>query len=158
MTPIPRRASRLVLVDPARRVLLLRDVEALTGRPFWITPGGGLNEGESHLEAARRELREETGLRDADIGPALWRGRRCFHARGDDYDQVETFFLVRVDPFEVDMSEVEDYERNLVHRWWTLEELDSTPELVLPQGLSALLRDALDPRGPGTRSLLELPS
>jgi 8-oxo-dGTP pyrophosphatase MutT (NUDIX family) len=144
VAPIARRASRLVLVDPARRVLLLRDVEALTGRPFWITPGGGLNDGESHLEAARRELREETGLRDAEIGPALWRGRRWFHARGDDYDQEETFFLTRVDPFEVDMSEVEEYERNLVHRWWTLEELDSTTEVVLPPGLGALLRDALE--------------
>ena len=143
MEVILRRASRLVVIDPEGRVLLFRIREPRTGLPFWLTPGGGLEEGETHLEAAGRELREETGLRDVDIGGALWRGRRPFYFRGRDYDQEEVFFMVRVSPFEPDLGGAEDYEMDLEHRWWTLEELESTGETVLPPGLGGLLRRVL---------------
>jgi 8-oxo-dGTP diphosphatase len=35
---------------------------------FWVTPGGGLQGRETYAQAARRELREETGL-DQPLGP-----------------------------------------------------------------------------------------
>jgi 8-oxo-dGTP pyrophosphatase MutT (NUDIX family) len=47
-----------------RRFLLLRS--ALTRRPVWEFPKGAIEEGESELEAAERELSEETGLMAGD--------------------------------------------------------------------------------------------
>lgn len=152
---LSRRASRLLVVDPEERVLLFRIREPRSGRPFWLTPGGGLEPGESHLDAARRELAEETGLRDVEIGPASWRGRREFHFQGRDYDQDETFFLVRVQPFDVDLAGAEDYEMDLEPRWWTLDELESTTETVVPADLGRRLREILAGRGTHAEELPE---
>jgi 8-oxo-dGTP pyrophosphatase MutT (NUDIX family) len=47
------------------RFLLLRS--KLTKRPLWEFPKGGANKGETLLETALRELREETGLGESDV-------------------------------------------------------------------------------------------
>jgi bis(5'-nucleosidyl)-tetraphosphatase len=57
------RAAGIVLYrsdGSERRYLLLRS--ALTRRLVWEFPKGGIESGESELEAAERELREETGV------------------------------------------------------------------------------------------------
>jgi ADP-ribose pyrophosphatase YjhB (NUDIX family) len=50
--------ARALVFDVESRVLLVRH----TYRPGWHTPGGGVNEGESPLDAVKREVFEETGL------------------------------------------------------------------------------------------------
>jgi 8-oxo-dGTP diphosphatase len=42
------------------RILLCRHEKG--GRQYWLLPGGGVNSGESLVQALRRELREEIGL------------------------------------------------------------------------------------------------
>lgn len=68
--------------DGERRYLLLRS--ALTRRPVWEFPKGALEEGESELEAAARELEEETGLADGDytLGDGFREEERYFFTRG----------------------------------------------------------------------------
>ena len=66
-----RRAARCGAAGPRAcwsstsdgRILLFSDSDpGLPGLHWWITPGGGVEPGESDLEAAVRELAEETGL------------------------------------------------------------------------------------------------
>jgi 8-oxo-dGTP pyrophosphatase MutT (NUDIX family) len=138
-----RRAARVLVVDDRGRILLFRDSDpGLPGRHWWITPGGGVEEGESDLQAAVREVHEETGL-VTDLteltGPLVRRSVR--HGYTDVVVvQDEVFFAISVAPFELDVSGHTAEERLTMtqHRWWTCGELASTTEEVWPSCLLEL--------------------
>jgi 8-oxo-dGTP pyrophosphatase MutT (NUDIX family) len=141
-----RNTARMVLVDDLERMLLFR-VRVDPDRPdrghMWLTPGGGVADGETLVEAAVRELREETGLSlaAADLGPAIARCSGEWTWRDRRYLAVDTFFFARVGALTVDTAGFETLERRLVerHHWWSRDEIDATGELVLPLGLGPLL-------------------
>ena len=86
-TPILRPASRVLLIDPSDRILLLK--ANVPDQDFWLTPGGGLEPGESFESGALRELCEETGLRDVTLGPCVWMRTHVFPWDGKVYKQQE---------------------------------------------------------------------
>jgi 8-oxo-dGTP pyrophosphatase MutT (NUDIX family) len=71
--PALRQAGRVLVIDPAGQVLLLEGFDpAAPDRRYWVTIGGGLDDGEEPAHAAVRELREETGIVAAEdelVGP-----------------------------------------------------------------------------------------
>src|SRR6185437_13789046 len=90
--PTPRRAGRVLVIDPADRVLLLQGFDpAVPERRFWFTIGGGADPGESLAQAAARELREESGIvADATaLGAPVWRRTAHFSFDGQPYRQEE---------------------------------------------------------------------
>ena len=139
MTPTARLAARVLVVDHDGCVLLFRGFDP--ARPeageWWITPGGGVDAGESIDEAARRELREETGLAVDDVGPPLFERRVIFEFEDAHYDQTEHFFCVRVERFAVTDADWTDIEQRsmLGHRWWSRAEIAATGEQIYPEEL-----------------------
>lgn len=140
-----RNTARVLLVDDDQRVLLFRcwlDADREGRGPMWITPGGGVEPGESLAEAAVREMREETGLSlaEADLGPVVarssgeWGWKRRYFA-------VDSFFYVRVPTLSVDTAGFQPEEHRLLsaHRWWSRSEIGAATEPVLPIGLRPLL-------------------
>lgn len=153
-----RRAVRVLLRDEAGRLLLLQDSD-LGLDPvahWWVTPGGGVDPGESDADAAVRELREETGLvvtPDDLVGPFLVRG--VVHGYSDKVvDQTEVFLAVRVPAFVVDTAGHTEEEQLTVAdvRWWERSALEATDDDVWPRDLLELLalseRPELWPAGP----------
>ena len=140
---IVREAARAVLINREDRVLLFESV--LNGRTFWVAPGGGLQEGETHEQAVVRELWEETGVQNATIGPRVWDRRHVFDIGEIRLDQRERYFLVRIDTHEVSTANFEEHEVtfHIAHRWWSLAEMAETTERLVPRDFARLLAPLL---------------
>jgi 8-oxo-dGTP diphosphatase len=140
-----RRSARLLIIEPAGRVLLFRFVfkkGALAGEDYWATPGGGVEEGETFEQAAIRELREETGIRVESVGPPV--GQREFVLQLSDGEHVvadERFFRVEAKEATLSRDEwtAEEAEVMVAHRWWSRDELSQTSETVWPENLIEML-------------------
>ncbi|MDT5035550.1 MAG: hypothetical protein QOE03_735 [Micromonosporaceae bacterium] len=111
---------------------------------YWFTVGGGIDDGETPVGAAVRELFEETGLRIAPdaLGEPIFHDVTEFPFDGQWYRQEQAYYLVRVDSWLVDFGGFNAIERATVdaYRWWSADELRATDERFYPSDLPDLLR------------------
>jgi 8-oxo-dGTP pyrophosphatase MutT (NUDIX family) len=144
--PTDRIAARAIVLDPEDRILLVCFRQPNTGEGWWATPGGALDEGETHEDGLRRELLEETGI-VAQIGPCVWTRVHVFDWGEHFIRQIERYYVV---PVETDRVAPQlDLAAEDVHeiRWWTLAELEASAEEFAPRRLPALIRDLFE-QGP----------
>jgi 8-oxo-dGTP pyrophosphatase MutT (NUDIX family) len=144
----PRRSARVMVFDPAGRVLLIRcAVMRADGEfVFWLTPGGEIEAGETPLEAARRELREELGLEVEVVGP-VYEEATQFEHQGEMRDNLDFVFTARCAADAPVLRGVTADEIEIMKeiRWWTAEEVEASlarGERIFPVDLVARMRDA----------------
>jgi len=140
-----KHSARLVIVDPGMSILLFRYHDE-HNPPFWSTAGGQLVPGEGYIEAAIRELEEETGFKTS-VGPIVHEREDVFAvARSKPANWIEKYFLVQYDrtdaPDRAGWTK-EEHETIQDWRWWKLEEIRSSTELFLPNCLLELLESSL---------------
>jgi predicted amidohydrolase len=135
-----REAVRCLVVDHAGRALLVRYADRRAHASWWGAPGGGLDPGEDHETAVRRELAEELARDDLRVGP--WIGRRSHTFwLGRWMTQRERWVLCWAEPFEVDPAHVETLSAEAIAelRWWSAAEVRSAAAVVTPRDLADLL-------------------
>lgn len=143
---LERNAVRVVLTDAGGRILLFHALTPdQTPDGWWELPGGGIDPGESYLDAAVREIREETGLilEPGAVGPPAWRRDTTWKSRGVRRLQHEVVVRARVPGNRPDITadgqtpqELEDY---VDVRWWELDEIIRSELRFYPGQLPELL-------------------
>ncbi len=147
-----RKTARLILLNPNNEVLLMNikskdvsDPNKPIERPFWVTIGGKIENGESLFEAAVREVAEETGHEDVLIGPTIWQGAVVLNWKGVPTELQETFLVAHTNKYEIIRDGLSQEEQDVVqkYKWWSAAELQSTTDIIIPRDLAKLLPDII---------------
>ena len=139
---LERVAARLLVISPRGRVLLLR-LEPDFRDAFWVTPGGGVDEGETLEAAAARELREEVGRDDLPIGEIVWTRDVGFTwAEWTVLQHEHTFVVPSPEEFLARVAHP-DEEPITGSGWFGSDDLAALDETVYPEDLADRLRRLL---------------
>ena len=133
-----------MLFDEGGAVLLIRFVVM---RPdgeflFWALPGGEIEAGETEIEAAARELREELGIGVKVEGP-VYRDANQFWHQGEMQDNVDFLFRAecgREAPRLIGFTS-DEMEIMKEIRWWNEVEIEASEERIFPVNLAARMRE-----------------
>ncbi|MFM9829577.1 MAG: NUDIX hydrolase [Sphingomonas sp.] len=136
-----RPAARILLLDGGGRVLLFR-FNPDDRPPFWCTPGGAVDPGESYEDAARRELIEECGIA-CDPGPEIAQRHVEFTTiEGVEVVADERYFMVRTDQTAIDTGGHTALEQRVMTQWqwFSPDDLAVHNEPYFPEDLIDMVR------------------
>ena len=142
---LQRPSSRILVIDQDHRILLFRFVHtsgALAGKDWWGTPGGALEKDETFVQAAQRELFEETGIIATFDRMHIAEQDFVLHLPdGEPVHARERFFVARVADQSLSTLNWTDAEREVMKdcKWWSREELLMTREIVFPENILEIL-------------------
>lgn len=130
-----RLSARLLAVDAAERILLVPVTD--DGLSWWDLPGGGVEPGETTVQAAIRETLEETGyaVPAALVGVPCWRGEVVFRWLGAWHWSRQVVHLARVPELPDPVEPVLTAEEIATHGracWYSVPEIVSHGLIVAP--------------------------
>ena len=106
----------MMAIDEKKRVLLVRQYRLPAGKKLWELPAGKVDDGEKVLEAAKRELIEETGYR-----ARKWKKLVSYYPSPGFVAEKMTLFMAK-DLTEGEAQPMDD--ERIEKRWFTRKEID----------------------------------
>ena len=142
----------MIVLDAQERVLLFRIREPSYPEEgtCWELPGGGIDNEETYVTAALRELREETGIiaEPTQVGRPVWSRRATFRHAGERRLQNEVVVIIRLDDSRPEIDETEqladEKETYCGFLWWSVHEIEASAERFYPGSLQKYVRRALE--------------
>ena len=134
-----------MLFDEGGAILLIRFVVPTREGGefvFWALPGGEIEAGETEIEAAARELREELGIGVKVEGPVYCDANQFWH-QGEMQDNVDFLFRAECGREEPRLIGFTTDEKEIMKeiRWWNEAEIEASEARIFPVNLAARMRE-----------------
>ncbi len=141
-----RKSARAIVINSKNQMFLfqymfdyLEDSKAV-----WITPGGSLEEGESFVDALKREVYEELGVQLTKECPEVYYRNPIYTLKnGEKVQSVEKFFLVVLDEntFSFDHWTESEKKRMRAGKWWAIEEIEQSKDEFFSKDVVRILKE-----------------
>lgn len=147
-----RVCGRALIMNQDKQILLMKvdhpdvfDPDGYIKSPYWITPGGEVESNETIPQTVAREISEECGFDNVDIGPVVWYWEHVLVIRGIHYRLCDNFCIVQIGYGHDPMCRENDEEREMIleYRWWESAEIKKSLDVFAPTNLGQLLEDLL---------------
>jgi 8-oxo-dGTP pyrophosphatase MutT (NUDIX family) len=144
-----RCSARIIAINKDKKVLLFKyeddsifGSQGPIGKPFWVTPGGGVEDQETYEDAAKRELFEESGLVPVALSKCIWNRIIELTWKGELIQSQEKYYVAYVEEADIKLDNLTLEEREVYrsYKWWSVEEICDSDEIFFPTMLGELLK------------------
>lgn len=144
-----RQSARAILLNSENRIFLFKfEFGFLSDKKIlWVTPGGGIEKGETFEEGLKRELYEELGIKD-EIDPKwVFKRNKIFEKKdGIKFLSEEKYYLVRIEKSDFNFDGWEESEKKYTrdHKWWSIEDIRMSEEEFFCDNLGDILEELIE--------------